>query len=314
MNIDYWIPRSTPPAALLLAALFIAGCGNSGSELDAAQAESIADASYLTAPLWNDGQAEMAFYRVHRTRNQYGEPDDQEFLVGTYLVKHDYDPSTEAKAAPEARDAVSAFKYALFYEFESGSYEYKRNYVINARQSDLRLLKASFTSFDWCSNLYREQAVAPSGAVHYLMRSDDYGNRRDTYAYENGSYPPSFLPVLVRAMAFEGAARLEFGVLLETGEVVGAVAERTGVETIETEAGLHEAERITVSFDGDVPSPYAEEADAVETYWRGTGEERLLLAVEGTSGRYRMELVEAVRSAYWSENVYDRLERVTMRP
>jgi hypothetical protein len=28
---------------------------------------------------------------------------------------------------------VPAFKYALFYELESGSYQYKRNWVVNAR-------------------------------------------------------------------------------------------------------------------------------------------------------------------------------------
>lgn len=295
---------------LLICAALLAvlpGCDSSTAGRDD---ESIADAAYLTDEMWNDGEAEVAFYRVHRTRNQYGEAEEQQFLVGTYLVKHDYDPAAEAKATPEADHVVSAFKYALFYEFESGSYEYKRSHVVNARQADLRPLKSSFTSFDWCSNLYREQAFAPGGAVDYLMRSDDYGNRRASYDYPSRSYPPALIPLLVRAMDFSRSSRREFGVLLESGEVVSATAELVAEERIDTELG----ERIAVTYAGEVPSPFAEEADASETYWRGVGERRHLLAVEGGTARYRMELVEAARSAYWEENVYDELERVRTRP
>ncbi len=32
------------------------------------------------------------------------------------------------------------------------------------------------------------------------------------------------------------------------------------------------------------------------------------------SESYRLELVELVRSPYWSENIYDKLERVKTRP
>lgn len=292
----------------------LAGCSNSTAGLEASEADSITDASYLTDPLWNDGQAEVAFYRVRRSRNQYGEPEEQEFLVGTYLVKHDFDPAAQAKAEPEAGQAVSAFKYALFYEFESGSYEYKRSHVVNAGQRDLRPLKYSFTSFDWCSNLYKEQAFTPGERAAFLMRSDDYGNRTASFDYEARTYPPALMPLLVRGMDFETARRHEFGIVLEGGDVVGASAERAAIDTVETAAGVEEAERIVVRYDGDVPSPYAEEADQSETYWRATGEDRRLLVVEGASGRYRMELIEALRSPYWEEDVYERLDRVRARP
>jgi hypothetical protein len=36
--------------------------------------------------------------------------------------------------------------------------------------------------------------------------------------------------------------------------------------------------------------------------------------MEASDGRYRMELVELIRSPYWAENVYDRLQTVTERP
>lgn len=42
----------------------------SGSELPVAP-------DFLTANLWNDGQAEVAFYQIERTQNQYGQAADR---------------------------------------------------------------------------------------------------------------------------------------------------------------------------------------------------------------------------------------------
>ena len=57
-----------------------------------------------------------------------------------------------------------------------------------------------------------------------------------------------------------------------------------------------------------------EETDASETYWRGTDPARLLLKIEGETGRYRMTLVEQLRTPYWRENLWPRLTQVTQRP
>ena len=320
--------RSNNPAACLVVGLYllaasVAGCSHSRQDREALPGNVapealdlgvVTDAAYLTAAQWDDGQAEVAFYHVHRTLNQYDEPEDQDFLVGTYVVKHDYDPFSEAKAEPNARGRIASFKYALFYEIESGSYQYKRSYVVHARQNDLRPLKHSFTSFDWCSNLYREQAFAPGGRVTWLVRSDDYENRAGAFDYEDRTYPPALLPMLFRGMDFGRVGEHRFGVVLESGDVVTATAHRSSVESIQTKAGLLEAERIQVAYDGEVPSPFAERSDRSEIWWRSTGDDRALLAVEGASGRYRMELVEVLRSPYWEENVYDRLERVEHHP
>jgi hypothetical protein len=47
-------------------------------------------------------------------------------------------------------------------------------------------------------------------------------------------------------------------------------------------------------------------------YWRGLGPDRQLLAIESES--YRVRLVEHVRSPYWKEDVYKKLEKVKTRP
>ncbi len=300
------------PLIVVLAALLAAGCAARTGPLP--DTDPITDAAFLTGALWDDGQAEVAFYQVERTRNQYGQDAEQSFLAGTYLVKHDFDPQAMSKAADDAAQRTSAFKYAFFYEFESGSYQYKRNYVVNAAQADLAPLKDSFTSFDWCSNRYRELAFHPGGTVEELARSDDYGNRTGSFAYQAHAYPVAEVPLLVRGLDFSEAPERAFSVVLPEGRYVPARARLDGRETLELPGGPAEAERIVVRYDAPVPSLVGEESDASETYWRGTGPDRLLLRLEAETGRYRMTLVEALRSPYWSEDLWPRLSRVTTRP
>ena len=261
-----------------------------------AQASSLVDTSWLASSYWDDGRAEVAFYEVERNRNQYGQEADQRFPVGTYLVKHDYDLAAEAKASPGARERLSAFKWALFYEFESGAYQYKRSYVTNAAQADLAPLKTSLASFDWCSNLYREMAFRRDGTVAALLRSDDYGNRTSSFTRPEHAYPFAELPLLVRALDFSSGDRHAFQVLLDDGTTVAVSAELVGREPLATPAGTYETEKITVSYDGAVPSLVGETADGVEHYWRDTGPGRVLVQLEAESGRYRLVLLGELRS------------------
>jgi len=273
----------------------------------------ITDASYLTADDWNDGKSEVAFYQVQRTRDQYGRANEQQFVAGTYLVKHRFSPTDMTKKTDGT--GTPSFKYAFFYELESGSYQYKRNWVVNARQKDLRPFKQSFTSFDWCSNLYRDLAFPPEGDLEYRMRSDDYGNERTTFDARVQSYPPAQIPLLVRGFDFSDSDTLSFAVTVaDSSAHVSATAVRESTETIETEAGSFETERIAVTYDAPVPSMVGEESDRRETYWRSTGPRRLLVRMQAESGRYQMALVEHLRTAYWKENLWPKLARIEQRP
>lgn len=312
------LSAKAPFVGLALLAVLWAGCEAQSApsgEPAASGAARITDEAYLTAPVWNDGQAEVAFYEVQRARNQYGQDADQRFTVGTYLVKHRFSPRAMTKATEETDGAgVPAFKYALFYEFESGSYQYKRNYVVNARQADLAPLKASFTSFDWCSNLYREMAFQPGGPVEWLMRSDDYGNETGRFEAEAHAYPASALPLVVRGLDFSESKEQAFAVVRPGGQHVPARARLAGRDTLQLPGGAAPAERIEVTYDEAVPSMIAETSDRQETYWRGTGAERALLQLEGASGRYQMRLEEQLRTPYWKENLWPQLARISERP
>lgn len=273
----------------------------------------LAAETFLMNDIWNDGQAEIAFYQVERELDQYGRKNPQSFLMGTYLVKHDFDRVRQAKARPDAIDPVSSFKWAAFYEFESdNSYQYKRNYVVNAAQADLTPLKHSYTSFDWCSNQYRELAFDTDGHVDYWMRSDDYGNESERFVAPANAYPVTLIPLLVRSLDFSETDEHAFSLLLEDGSTVPVEATFVGRESIETPSGRRDAERIQLRYDGEYRSFLSRRGAAVETYWRGLEADRQLVAIESES--YRVSLVEHVRSAYWREDVYEKLERVTTRP
>ena len=308
------LPCTRRSLGLLIIGAFLGGCASpSASPQPGNESTSITDSSYLTADLWNDGRAEVAFYQVERTRDQYGRANEQRFVAGTYLVKHRFSPAQMTKKTDGS--GVSSFKYAFFYELESGSYQYKRNWVVNARQKDLRPFKQSFTSFDWCSNLYRELAFSPEGPIEVRKRSDDYGNRRASFASQPQSYPPAQIPLLIRGLDFSETDTVSFSVAVaDSGAHVPARAVFLGTDTVETEAGRFETERIAVTYDSLVPSMIGEKSAATETYWRGTGPDRRLIRVRAGSGRYRMNLVEHLRTPYWKENLWPRLARVDERP
>jgi len=301
-----------PGIVVVLVLSVLVGC-TSPTANPSTEPAPITDSSYLTADTWNDGKAEVAFYQVKRTRDQYGRASEQQFVAGTYLVKHRFSPTDMTKKTDGT--GMSSFKHAFFYELESGSYQYKRSWVVNARQKDLRPYKQSFTSFDWCSNQYRELAFRPEGRIEYRMRSDDYGNERASFEHRPQSYPPAQLPLLIRGFDFSTSDTLSFSVAVaDSSTHVPVTAVREGTETVETEAGSFETERIAVTYDAPVPSLIGEESARRETYWRGTGPQRLLVKMKATSGRYRMALVEHLRTAYWTEHLWPKLARVEKRP
>lgn len=313
-TLRFPISSSLLRRTLVVLLLIGSGCAMAGCSAppDSESVGSVTDAAYLTHDRWNDGQAEVAFYRVERDYNQYGEPEAQEFLVGTYLVKHTFDVGDMTKATEGGGEP--AFKYALFYEFESGSYEYKRNYVTNARQRDLRPFKHSLTSFDWCSNLYRELAFHMTGTVDHLKRSDDYGNEATRFVYQPGAVPAAQVPLLVRGLDFAEANQQGFLVVRPDGEFVRVEATIAGIDTLQYAGTPTPAERVRLRYAERTPSPVAETVDSTETYWRGTDEARLLLQMESGSGSYRMTLVEHLRTPYWEENLWPMLERIEARP
>ncbi|PEN12759.1 hypothetical protein CRI94_12105 [Longibacter salinarum] len=308
--------------ALCMIGILLFGCTGEQPTTSALSADGLAgaelpvDSTFLQDPLWDDGQAEIAFYEVNRSYNVYERPEPSSFTVGTYLVKHNFSRDRMTKTTDGS--GVAAFKSALFYEVNSGSYQYKRNWVVNARRSDLAPIKQSFTSFDWCSNLYREYAFPPDGNVVFRKRSDDYGNAERSLEIPQGrssrAIPPAHVPLLIRAIPGDDTSDVSFTVLRPDGPPIAARTSFIDTTTVETEAGAFQAERIRVAYDAPVPSLIAERSASSEIYTRSITPDRRLLSIRAEDNSYEMTLVEHVRSAYWSTNIWDVLEQVDARP
>ncbi|CAN5543637.1 hypothetical protein BH23BAC4_BH23BAC4_04360 [soil metagenome] len=296
----------TSVVLLTLAAAFVAGC-TSGEE------PSQAPNAFLSGDLWDDGLAEVAFYNLTRTQDVYGQPADERVLVGTYLVKHDYSPSAEAKDQRNAGDAIEAFKFALFYTLPSGSYEYRRAHVVNSSRREGQPLKWSFTQFDWCSNVY-EEMVFSGDRVRGLFRSDDYGNRTLEQRAVAGAVPAAHVPLLVRMSDLAPGDSLSFSIITLDGEAIPGVMTSVGSEEYSLSGAITTAEILEVRYAAQVPSPIGELAATSERYWVGPLPDRILYRIEAADGRYRLEMVESARSAYWEENVFDGLSQVRQRP
>jgi hypothetical protein len=278
-------------------------------------APSVMDRAYLSAPHWDDGQAEVNFYRVDCKSCGIGSETlpESSFILGAYLVKHDYDPVNQTKTLTDDADRVTAFKWALFYEYGSKyTYEAKFAFIVNMLKSNLRPLKRSFTSFDWCSNVYDETTVSLDGRVRRIYRSDDYGNKDGRFSYLPGAFTMEQVPFLVRALDFSGGRALEFRIMTPEGEFIMTRASIAGRESVELPGeGARDAEKVRIRYDKLVPpgsgkrlmSPIGRFADQEEFYWRGTGPERILLKME--SALYRMVLVDHIRTRYWSHDKED---------
>jgi hypothetical protein len=287
----------------------------SEAERQQAPAAIALDETYLMSDRWDQGEAEFAFYETTRTHTTYDEVNEHSFMVGSFTVKHRYDPEAQTKATDPA-DGVSAFKSAHFYRFESGSYEYRRSYVTNVRQRDLRPMKQFFTSFDWCSNQYLELAISGDDAVDYWMRSDDYGNDTGSFGYQTGGYTTAQMPLLIRSLDTDDRTEHLFYRMTANGTYVRSQAAFIRTDTVTVAAGTYPAERITVTYEEPVPSMIAEHDVTRATYWRHTGDDRRLLRIreQNDDASYTMDLVEHLWSAYWSENLWDQVERISERP
>ncbi|MCB1051949.1 MAG: hypothetical protein H6510_06230 [Acidobacteria bacterium] len=270
--------------------------------------------NFLNQPIWDDGQAEVVFYWVQRTHNQYGQKQDQSFLVGTYLVKHDFDPSTQSKAAGQALNAVPAFKYALFYELESGSYQYKRNYVLNLAKADLAPLKLSFTCFDWCSNTYRELNWTNPLQAELLFRSDDYGNDQKRLQLSKPAVPTLGLTFFLRALDFEKLDQHEFTVMDPLGETTTVTARWGGSVQLMIHDQAIPVDFIELRYAGQIASPIGEKNELRETVFLSKQPDRVLVKWQAADQRYSMEMLEHMRSAYWRENLYEKAQVIASRP
>lgn len=261
--------------------------------------------------VWQDGRAEVCGYRYAVTR--YGQRRGGQ-AVAIYVTEP-FSDRLRVKLddpAASAGDAFEALKLNLVRDFQTGIYDYETMTSLFVRSSDFIPAKLSFSSTEWCGNVY-EEIRFDRGAVRQSIRSYFEGESVDrSLDAPRGGVPEENLHVLLRGLrgdflppggtrsvpflpsAF--ARRLVHSKAAWGSAVIGRAA-RT--ETVRVLAGSFEADRYTVRASDGREGVYWIESSPPRRVlrWTWTGPAR-----EGRMGgdaAESAELTGSERLPYW---------------
>jgi len=128
--------------------------------------------------VWHDGKAELDGYHWSGTR--YGQPRQGQSVM--IFVTEPMSKSQRVKVDDPSKnpsDVVDVLKLNLVRDFQTGIYDYNTMTSIFARTADFTPLKVSFTSAEWCGNVYDEMRVDP-GKIQEEYRSYFEGESGNT--------------------------------------------------------------------------------------------------------------------------------------
>src|SRR5690349_12866937 len=157
---------------------------------------------------WRDGRAEMAGYRYHVVR--YGEGRTGQAVMIT--VTEPFSESKRVKvddAAKNPADTFEALKMNLVRDFQTGIYDYNTMTSVYVHARDFSLSKTSFSSAEWCGQVY-EDLLFDKSAVRQSLRSyfeDESGDR--SLAWRPGALSEDQLFIVLRGLR---------GALMKPGE------------------------------------------------------------------------------------------------
>lgn len=118
---------------------------------------------------WHDGRAEIDGYTLQIER--YGQIRRGQAVM--IFVTEPFRKSTRVKADDTSKrpeDIVDVLKLNLVRDFQTGIYDYDTMTSLFCRSSDFHALKRSFSSQEWCGNVYSESRV-DEDSVRTLVRS-----------------------------------------------------------------------------------------------------------------------------------------------
>ena len=104
---------------------------------------------------WHDGRAEIDGYRW--TVSRYGESRSGQAVM--IFVTEPFSQDKRVKVDDPARnpaDTFDALKLNLVRDFQTGIYDYNTMTSVFVRSEDFEPVKISFSSTEWCGNVYEE--------------------------------------------------------------------------------------------------------------------------------------------------------------
>jgi hypothetical protein len=148
---------------------------------------------------WSDGKAEMNGYRL--TQPRYGAPRKGTAVL--VFVTEDFSDSLRVKADPgkhPASDVYPVLKLNAVRDFQTGIYDYNVMTSVFARVSaGWPLAKVSFSSQEWCGNVYH-QVLPRGGRLLGVSHSyfDGEADGQDDLESPAGGVLEDMLPILLR--------------------------------------------------------------------------------------------------------------------
>ncbi|MGD8413736.1 MAG: hypothetical protein PVF33_05865 [Candidatus Latescibacterota bacterium] len=119
---------------------------------------------------WHDGRAELDGYRL--TVSRYGQERSGHAVM--IFVTEPFSKSKMVKVDDHTKnpqDTFDVLKLNLVRDFQTGIYDYNTMVSVFSRSADFEPVKVTFTSAEWCGNVYTE----------LLFGSDEVRIRNESY-------------------------------------------------------------------------------------------------------------------------------------
>lgn len=252
---------------------------------------------------WGDGKAELDGYAL--TQQRYGETrKGQAVLV---FVTEDFSETFRVKADPgkhPKEDVYPVVKLNLVEDFQTGIYDYNLMTGVWARVDGGAPVKMSFSSQEWCGQVFETWWFRPDGSARYDRHSYFDGEADDADVVKGGVTYGDTLFLAVRNLASGAPAagkstriwytpRLKsLRLLHKPADAVEATFSRSATtESVTVPAGTFEVERFSVTSNGTVRITFlVEKAEPHRVIvWDVPGEEHA-------------EMLGSMRDAYWTHN------------
>jgi hypothetical protein len=108
--------------------------------------------SFGEEPLWDDGKAEITQYDAE----EIVEGEKRQFTAWTIVVAELLDPRQMVKKEKFDLGYVPVLKCNWFLDIPTGLYRYHQMASLFLRRSDMLVMKAAFSSQEWCGTTHQE--------------------------------------------------------------------------------------------------------------------------------------------------------------
>ncbi len=277
--------------ALLLPAAFYRG---KGSPVNGSLFFQL-DPRWAANHYWYQGKAEVNFYNAQEVRYRVRRPAEVYHIIVTEKHKKDLLVKADDWRQP---DLLDVFKFNNVITVPTGIYTYRQMLSLFMSRDELRAVKLTFGSQEWCGNTFKE--IVDFGDRSYY----DFNSYFDGEGHRRGELrlPPDVvfydgLPVLLRALRFEVGSNLRFQMLPTQ------VSNRAPLPEVET-ASLRVLERAPIQVPAGKSEAYAVEVKhsrGADKFWFEAEFPNKMLRFE----RYDGALYELRKSGlleYWRLN------------